>query len=210
MKNATRWIALGLVLCSIPAASAENPRRQERWTDRGKPVYVDGIEYKRSELGQFKDSPELYWVIEADGVYGFTTAEGVKEYGEQHARPALPEGPKPLVETLVAGPTCSGFNKNVGCGGVDWLSLCTPNSIPYISDSWNDVISCVETGSSVGKYTVLYKCYYYDVGSGPGANCWHAIWIGPGGTVPDLNYYQMNNITSSIRFCSNVDPFSCT
>lgn len=209
MKNATRWIALGLVLCSIPAA-AENPRRQERWTDRGKPVYVDGVEYQRSEIGQFKDSPQMYWVLEADAVYGFTTAEGVKAYGEEHAKPARPEGPKPLVESLITGPNCSGFNKNVGCGGVDWLSLCTPNSIARISDSWNDVISCVETGPSVGKYTVLYKCYNYDVGSGPGANCWHAIWIGPGGTVSDLNAYQMNNITSSIRFCSNVDPFSCT
>ncbi|HEX3130197.1 MAG TPA: hypothetical protein VH394_22875 [Thermoanaerobaculia bacterium] len=174
------------------------------------PFYVDGVEYQRSELKQFKDAPQMYWVFEKDGAYGFTTPEGVKAYGEEHAKPARPEGPKPLTENQVVGDNCAGFNKNVGCGGVDWLPLCTPNTISHIADSWNDVISCVETGTGVGKWTVLYKCYNFDPGTGPGSNCYHIVWVNTGVTVPDLNDAGMNNLTSSIRFCSNVDPFSCT
>jgi hypothetical protein len=173
-------------------------------------VIVDGVRYDRSEIEQFKDAPMMFWVIDKEGSYGFTTIEGIQAYGKEHAKAARPEGPKPLVESLITGPNCSGFNKNVGCGGVDWLPLCTPNTIPHISDSWNDVISCVETGPNVGKYTVLYKCYNYDPGTGIGTNCAHIVWIGPGGTLPDLNVANMNNLTSSIRFCSNVDPYSCT
>jgi hypothetical protein len=209
MKTAIRWIALGLVLCSLPAFAGENPRRQdqERWTDRGRAVSVDGVLYDRSELDQFKNAPMMFWVIDKAGTFGFTTIEGIQAFGKDRAIPARPEGRKPLVESLVTGPNCSGFNKNVGCGGIDWLPLCTPNTISHISDSWNDVISCVETGSSVGKYTVLYKCYNYDPTY---PNCSHIVWIGPGGTLPDLNVADMNNLTSSIRFCSNVDPYSCT
>lgn len=206
MKTAIRWIAFLLLLCSVPVL-AEEPREVERRiVDHRTPIFVDGVQYERSELEQLKGQP-MFWVLEKEASYGFTTPEGVQAFGRERGSLEREDGVKSVTDALITGPNCAGFNKNVGCGGRDWLPLCTPNTIPYISDSWNDVISCVETGPSVGKYTVLYKCYYF---SAVYPNCYHIIWIPPATTVPDLNPYEMNNITSSIRFCSNVDPYSCT
>lgn len=204
MKTVFRGVALFSLLCSVPVV-AEGPR--DRHVDR-KPLIVDGVQYERSEIKQFSDREEMYWVAAQDATYGFTTKEGVTAFGEERAKP---QGRlKSAVGSLYIGNNCAGFNKNVGCGGIDWLPLCTPNSIPYIANSWNDVISCVETGPSIGKWTTLYKCYNYDPGPPEGGNCSHILWVAPGVLLDDLNDFNMNNIVSSIRFCSNVNAFSCT
>ena len=201
MKFAFRWLTLALLLCAVSAAAQEGPRKAERLAD--KPHFVDGVAYDFSELGQF-DRLEMYWVVEKDAVYGFTTPEAVQAFGKERA--ANKPRPKQIVANDLG--SCSGFNKNVGCGGTDWLILCPPNQNAHLSDSWNDVISCVDAGSSVGKYTVLYKCYYFSAAAG---DCYaHILWVSPGTVITDLNAYSMNNYTSSIRFCSNIDPYSCS
>lgn len=201
MKTAIRWTVLAILLCSIPAF-AEGPRNRERLAD--KPHFVDGVAIDFSELGQFNQQ-EMFWVVEKEAVYGFTTPEAVKEFGKESAAAKKP-GLKQIVANDLSG--CSAFNKNVGCGGADWKILCPPSQEAHLSDSWNDVISCVDAGSNVGKYTVVYKCYYFSASAG---DCYaHIQWISPGTLITDLNAYSMNNIISSIRFCNNIDPYSCS
>jgi hypothetical protein len=206
MNTAYRWVILFLLLCSVPAA-AEGPRELKRRNpERAKPVIVDGVLYDRGELEQFKSRP-MYWVVESDAVHGFTTPEGVQAYGREHGK--IGERPVGLQPFTKASSSCSSFNKNVGCGGIDWLILCPLNQNAHLPDSWNDVISCVDAGSDVGYYTVLYKCYYFSYDP-PDTCLYHILWVAPGNTITDLNAYAMNNITSSIRFCSNIDPYSCS
>lgn len=211
MRTAYRWFILVLLLCSVPI-SAAGPREVEgRAPARDKPLFVDGVRYDLAVIEHFKGLP-MYWVVERHAIHGFTTPEGAQAYGQQHARNngkiERPGGLELIVSASHIGSGCAGFNKGVGCTGIDWLVLCPLAQYSYLPDSWNDVISCVETGSDVGYYTVLYKCYYFSAST---YDCYsHILWVGPGVTITDLNAYGMNNITSSIRFCSNVNPFSCT
>ncbi len=202
MRRSVCWPLLFLLFCSV-SASAEPD----------KPLFVDGVRYEAWELSSLMEQVR-YTVVEKDAIYGFTTVEGVQEHGRSRAEArevaGSPGERKPAMGTRV-GSGCSAFNKNVGCGGVDWLILCPLSQYAYLPDSWNDVISCVETGSDVGYYTVLYKCYYFS--PYPLNNCYHQIkWVAPGVTITDLTapIDNMNNVTSSIRFCSNIDPYSCT
>jgi hypothetical protein len=205
VKTTYRWIILFLLFCSVPVFAQVTRERERRNPERGKPLIIDGIRYDQADMEQFK-SQAMYWVVESDAIYGFTTPEGVQAYGREHGKEAAP--PSGLHPMVGATSTCSNFNKNVGCGGIDWLILCPLSQYSHLPDSWNDVISCVQAGSN-GYYTVLYKCY--DFSPYPIDNCYyHILWVAPGNTITDLNAYAMNNITSSIRFCSNVDPFSCT
>ena len=203
MKTTCFRVTLFLLLCSVPLL-AEGPRAVER----DKPLFVDGVQYEGAVMEQFKDQAN-YWVVEKDAIYGFTTPEGVAAYGQEKAeRTRRTRGLKGITSNSHISSSCSGFNKNVGCGGIDWLVLCPLSQYSMLPDSWNDVISCVETGSNVGYYTVIYKCYNFSAST---VDCYNNIlWIGPGVTISDLIDYGRNNYTSSIRFCSNVNPFTCT
>lgn len=204
MKTAIRWTVLAILLCSIPAF-AEGPRNRERLANN-KPHFVDGVAIDFSELGQFNQQ-EMFWVVEKEAVYGFTTPEGVQAFGKERAAAAAKKpGPKQIVANDLG--SCSGFNKVPGCTGTDWYILCPPNQNAHLNDSWNDRISCIDAGSNVGQYTVVYKCYYFSASAG---DCYaHIKWFAPGTLVTDLNAYSMNDIISSIRFCSNIDPYTCT
>ena len=210
MKITFRWTMLALLLCSIPAAAEEPAHNVVRGPreSASRPVIVDGVRYDswREVAEQFQGEVR-YTVEEKDATYGFSTVEGAQEFGRERAGRL-----KPITSQSHIFAGCSGFNKSIGCSGTDWLVLCPLNSIAQLSNSWNDVISCVEAGDNVGYYTVLYKCY--DFSPYPTSNCLDQIkWVAPGVTITDLTApqpYNMNNVTSSIRFCSNIDPYSCT
>jgi len=212
MKNMVCLAALSfLVLSSV--ANGQPGKFQDREQPTGRhfssrqspvkvPVIVDGVRYEPEEMAAF-DGQTMYWVLDRAAaeqgiLYAFTTPEGAQEYGREH--PVTPVRPRSPIAKI--DPSCSGFNKVPGCTGIDWLILCPLNQNSHLNDSWNDRISCVEAGSN-GYYTVLYKCYYFS------SSC-DILWVASGNTVSDLNVYGMNNVVSSIRFCSNVDPFSCT
>lgn len=212
MKSVFRWTAVAMLVCSIPVA-AEGPRQIERRSpETNRPVIIDGVRYESwQEVADAYPGEVRYTVEERDATYGFTTADGAREFGREQALKSSGRLKRITAENHIFS-GCSGFNKNIGCNGTDWLVLCPLNEIARLSNSWNDVISCVEAGDDVGYYTVLYKCY--DFSPYPTYNCKDQIkWVAPGVTITDLTApqpYNMNNVTSSIRFCSNIDPYSCT
>ncbi len=209
MKTGLRYALFSFLFCIVPlssyAAEAVRPGTAE------KPQFVDGVRYPAWQIDLFTGQVR-FTVVEKDAVYNFTSPEKLQAFG----RAKGPLQPRPLPPPggrtgNSFGSNCSGFNKNIGCGGIDWLVMCPLDQYAHLPDSWNDVISCVQTGNDVGYYTVLYKCY--DFSPYPTSNCLGQIkWVAPGVSISDLtaNPNNMNNVTSSIRFCSNVDPYSCT
>jgi hypothetical protein len=94
----------------------------------------------------------------------------------------------------------SWFNKNVGCGGSDTLTLYHPN---YYDDldfgGWNNTMSCVKAACN-GYFTVIYACRYFATSNGSGCDDADYLYIFPGDIITDLNAYGMNNRASSVQF----------
>src|SRR4029079_3082395 len=97
--------ALGLFILST--AVQAQPRPEERQPGSGRhflaergikvPVLVDGVRYEPNEMSAF-DGQTLYWVIDRTAIeqgflYAFTTPEGAREYGREHASGAPRSGP---------------------------------------------------------------------------------------------------------------------
>jgi hypothetical protein len=213
-NNVKRLVCLPIA--ALIALTASSPvfgqgARDRREVSRSMklPVLVDGVRYEADEMDRFEGQP-LYMVYdeaaERQGViFAFTTPEAVQAYGRQLER----EGA--LRSVAAAGThgvdSCSYLHPAVNAGPgdpYDWVILCPTQQISSLRDGYNDRISYVEAGSS-SYYTVLYECYNFSSSCG-------ILWVVPGATISDLNTTSprnFNNITSSIRFCKNVDPFSC-
>lgn len=197
-------LAILLVAHSAPAESLRNQREGPSPRSLKLPVIVDGIRYEPDEMERFGNQT-MYWVYDEAArrqgvIFAFTTPEAAQAYGRQPGRDL---GSR-FTEKLVRGNSCSFLHPAVNAGPgdpYDWLILCPLQQISTLRDGYNDRLSYVEAGDN-GYYTVLYWCYNFD------PNC-SILWVAPGNTISDLNSVGMNNVTSSIRFCRNVDPFSC-
>jgi hypothetical protein len=204
LRKSHRLILVCLAtLAAFNPLSAENPRGRGEGavSHRIQPAaIVDGIRYERDELSRF-DGQTLYWVYDEAArkqgtIYGFTTPEAAQAYGRQIGLLAA--------DKAVRGNTCSFLHPAVNAGPgdpYDWLIVCPLQQISNMRDGYNDRLSYIEAGNN-GYYTVLYECYNFN------SNC-RIVWVTPGATISDLNVANMNNLASSIRFCRNVDPFSC-
>lgn len=173
------------------------------------PVIVEGVRYEPDEVSRFQGQT-MYWVYDEaakkQGVmFGFTSPEAVQDYGRQIDKVKGAGGVRSITGAGAHGSgSCSYLHPAVNAGPndpYDWIILCPLQQISTMRDGYNDRLSYVEAGSS-SYYTVLYKCYNFS------STC-DILWVAPGNTISDLNAYNMNNVASSVRFCRNVDPFSC-
>jgi len=199
-------LSLALLLAASAAFAGENPRAgKQDPAGRRNAKSLNELTLVVDPNGPGKPGSEvMHYVatresIENDVLYGFTTLEGRDQYIASRERRAGENG-SGLGQAVEGICTDARFNKVAYGTGTDWLTMYCGQTNPYLSDSWNDVISYAEAS---GSWTILYKCYYFS------SSC-DILWVASGNTVSDLNVYGMNNVVSSIRFCSNVDPFSCT
>jgi hypothetical protein len=97
------------------------------------------------------------------------------------------------------------FKNTPGCTDSGSLIMACGQTNSYLSDSWNDRISCVQAS---GSWTILYKCYNFNrYPYNPDGTC--STLAMQGGTLyTDLNVYGFNNITSSIKVCPEGITFT--
>lgn len=214
MKKVTSLIFASLLIAPVVPGFGQQ-LRESNGTSRAQglklPAIVDGVHYEPDEVQSFKGQT-MYWVYdeaarEKGVIFGFTSPEAVQEYGRESQKARDKNRPSLITSSAVQGnSSCSFLHPAVNAGPgdpYDWLVLCPLQQISMLRDGYNDRLSYIEAGSG-NYYTVLYKCYNFSAAAG----C-DILWVGPGNTISDLNAYNMNNVTSSIRFCRNVDPFSC-
>lgn len=216
MKTAIRWTFL-LALCTVlvPGAvfaqlrdDAEfGPRLLERGT-----VIFDGVEFAPGEFE--RPGRALTWVVtkedaENGTIHAFSSPDvaGVfmnrvmdKGFGKDRG--------KGLKLTTAAActytPTTSAFNKNPNCTSTTYIYMSPGQQYTQLdSISWNNSISCVKA-ACVNAWTTIYSCrdfqLTYEAGVCDDPN---ALFVYPGVIAWDLNNTtpEMNNRTSSIRFC---------
>jgi len=196
-------LTIGKAIGRVQPADLDRPGRVMQV-----PYYLDGLLFP---AGHPLPDRALVFVLGragADGVrpvHAFSSRDVADEFmrREKAARALKNEGERFAAE---ANFDCtwtaeySWFNKNVGCGGSDTLTLYYPNSYDDLDfGGWNNTISCVRAACN-GYYTALYACRNF--ATSEGYDCDDAdYWFVPSGDIiTDLNAYGMNNRTSSIQF----------
>lgn len=192
-------LSLALVLTASAAFAGEDPRagKQDR-AERRNAKSLNQLTLVVDPTGPGKPGSEaLHYVVtrellDKDLVYGFTTLEGRDQFIASQER-RVGESGSGLGQAIEGTCTDARFNKVAYGTGTDWLLMYCGQTNPYLSDSWNDVISYAEAS---GSWTILYKCYYFSTsGSCP------TLTMQGGSTIQDLNTYGFNNYTSSIKVC---------
>jgi len=133
-------------------------------------------------------------------IYAFSTPEARARFVARHI-----EGRSE--DRLTTKTTCpdAQFNNAVGCSPTDWLIMACGQTNAFLSDHWNDRLSCVYAS---GSWTILYKCYNFNRPPyNPDGTC-STLALEGGTVVTDLNVYNFNNITSSIKVCPQGITFS--
>jgi hypothetical protein len=154
-----------------------------------------------------KPSESLHYLVTRESkkqgvIYAFSTPEARDRFvtGQVETRAEEQTG-------MSAKTTCpdARFNNTPGCTPSPWLVMACGQTNSYLSDSWNDRISCVEAS---GSWTILYKCYNFNrYPYNPNGSC-STLAIQGGTTYTDLNLYGFNNITSSIKVCPQGITFT--
>jgi len=173
------------------------------------PVILDGVTFP---AGYDLPHQALSFVLTKEDVanktvHAFSSDVVAKEFMRQQKSGRLALGSNAAGGLhMAANDTCdwtqdySWFNKNVGCGGSDVLTLYQPNEYNTLDfGGWNNTISCVKA-ACVDQYTVIYSCRYFDMSVDSSCGDPDRWYVLPGQIITDLNAYGMNNRTSSIRF----------
>jgi hypothetical protein len=192
-------LSLAILLAASAASAGENPRAgkqdpAERRNAKSLKEFTlvvdpDGPGKPGSEVMHYLATRES---IDKNVLYGFTTLEGRDQYIASRERHTGENG-SGLGQAVEGICTDARFNKVAYGTGIDWLTMYCGQTNPYLSDSWNDVISYAEAS---GSWTILYKCYYFSTSG----TC-STLTMQGGATIQDLNVYGFNNYTSSIKVC---------
>jgi len=158
-----------------------------------------------------KPSEALHYLVTRESkehgvIYAFSTLEARERFvkGRIEAKASSADRLNVATEALTTCPDAR-FNNSVGCWPADWLVMACGQTNAYLSDSWNDRISCVEAS---GSWTILYKCYNFNrYPYNPDGTC-NTLAMEGGTTYTDLNVYGFNNITSSIKVCPQGITFT--
>lgn len=208
MKKIVPFAALALVILSTAAHAGDNPRRLPQAPAGDFDTNLSSYTLVVNPEGRPANpsaSEAMHYLLDRDSIanrviYGFTSVEGREQFvakRERRAATRTGNGPTPAVEAVC---TDARFNKVAYGTGIDWLTMYCGQTNPYLSNSWNDVISYVEAS---GSWTILYKCYYFDTSG----SC-STLAIQGGNTINDLNTYGFNNYTSSIKVCPEGITFT--
>lgn len=198
-------LTLGLVT-SLAAQAAQSPRKspEQQTGTLASRSYTLVVDPDGAKPGAASES--LQYLVTRESakqhvIYAFTSEEGRTSFVERHAA-ALGAGRSRLTEKTCAD---ARFNKVAYGTGTDWLVMYCGQTNGYLSDAWNDVISYVEAS---GSWTILYKCYGFNSPTyNPNGTC-STLALQGGTIVYDLNTYNFNNITSSIKVCPEGITFS--
>jgi hypothetical protein len=192
-----------LALASASAVFAGEPSRQPRAAARTFALVVD------PEGAPAKASESLHYLVTRESqdkgvIYAFSTPEARERFVTRRIETTRSKDqPGMIAEALTSCPDAR-FNNTPGCTS-GWLLMACGQTNPYLSDSWNDRISCVEAS---GSWTILYKCYNFNrYPYNPNGTC-STLAIQGGTTYTDLNVYGFNNITSSIKVCPEGITFT--
>jgi hypothetical protein len=170
------------------------------------PVVLDGVPFPAGS--KLPDQALTFFVLKGEStqrvVQAFTSPVVAAEFRRQLREKNLAVRPDGSATAALLActwtNTYSWFNKNVGCGGSDVLTMTYPNQYTDLDfNGWNNTISCVKAACN-GLFTVIYSCRSFVMTVS--ANCadpdrWY---ISEGDIITDLNTVGMNNSTSSIRF----------
>jgi hypothetical protein len=171
------------------------------------PVILDGVQFPaHSEL---PDQALTFFVMKGEDtnrvVYAFSSPVVATEFLRQlkEKGQAALTGNDSMSETLLSCTwtnSYSWFNKNVGCGGTDVITLTYPNQYTDLDfNGWNNTISCVKAACN-GLFTVIYSCRNFVMSVSTDCSDPDRWYISEGDIITDLNTVGMNNRTSSIRF----------
>jgi hypothetical protein len=224
MKLRTALFLACLVLLT-GAVFAENPRRviapdlrivdefprerdpQDRVSQGMKVPYIfDGVQFTADT--PLPDYP-LTYVLTHDDVHNgtihvFSSHDVAKEFMKRN--PPRTRSLGAFGDVVINSSHCtwtngySWFNTAVGCGNSGFLELYPPDSHSHLDfGGWNNTISCVKA-ACVTEYTVLYGCRNFQMWADSGCESPSRLYVDPGQIITDLNDYNFNNKTSSIRF----------
>ncbi|HEX2645000.1 MAG TPA: hypothetical protein VHU81_18520 [Thermoanaerobaculia bacterium] len=211
MKKPLCAVTVLAVLASAAAFAADSPRLSRELKPPGvRPGAQPLVLIVDPDGGPSQPSEALHYLVtresQAHGVtYAFSTPEARDRFVASRIEPGQAAAGD-LQSATGALDTCPNarFNNTPGCTS-GWLVMACGQTNSYLSDDWNDRISCVEAS---GSWTILYKCYNFNrYPYNPNGTC-STLAIQGGTTYPDLNVYGFNNITSSIKVCPQGITFS--
>jgi hypothetical protein len=174
-------------------------------------VILDGVAFAPGELK--RSGKSLTFVLtkednEKGVVHAFSSPEVadefmrrvfVKEYGVE---PNLVTSQDLFCPPYQWQQTYSVFNKDVGCGGSENLTMSSGQEYANLDfNGWNNRISCVKA-ACIGAWTTLYSCRFFEMSWQTDCNDPDREFIGPGVIVTDLNTRGFNNRASSLKFCA--------
>jgi hypothetical protein len=198
-------LSLALILAASASSAGENPRAgKQDPAERRNVKSLKELTLIIDLNGPGKPGSEaMHYVVTRDSLeknvfYGFTSLEGRDRFVAGRERST--EISSGLGQAVAGTCTDARFNKVAYGTGTDWLNMYCGQTNPYLSDSWNDVISYAEAS---GSWTILYKCYYFSTSG----SC-STLTMEGGATIQDLNYYSFNNYTSSIKVCPTGITFT--
>ncbi|MDP9191598.1 MAG: hypothetical protein M3P06_07830 [Acidobacteriota bacterium] len=169
------------------------------------PYYLDGVLFPANHPLPSQSVSIVLGKSDGTGraVNVFTSKDVAKEFMRQQMEARADNARTPGISANADcpwTPDYSWFNKNVGCGGSHTLYLYHPNSYDDLDfGGWNNTISCVKAACN-GYFTVIYACRDFMTSTGYDCDDADYLFIYPGEIITDLNYYGMNNRTSSIQF----------
>jgi hypothetical protein len=156
-----------------------------------------------------KPSESLHYLVTRESkeqgvIYAFSSPAAREQFVAERIEAGSAGQPDFVAETLTTCPN-AWFKNTPGCTDSGSLIMACGQTNSYLSDSWNDRISCVQAS---GSWTILYKCYNFNrYPYNPNGTC--STLAMQGGTLyTDLNVYGFNNITSSIKVCPEGITFT--
>lgn len=171
------------------------------------PVILDGVRFPAKS--KLPDQALTFFVMKGEDtqrvIYAFSSPIVAAEFRRQlrEENLAARTGDDSATKAITACTWTndySWFNKNVGCGGSDFITLTDPNQYTDLDfNGWNNTISCVKAACN-GLFTVIYSCRSFQMSVSSGCGDPDRWYISEGDIITDLNTVGMNNRTSSIRF----------
>ena len=198
------------VLASAAAFAADSPRSsREIKTPGARPGAQPLVLIVDPDGSPSQPAEELHFLVTRESqklgvTYAFSTPAARDRFVASQVEPGQ-EAEGDLQVATEALETCpdARFNNTPGCTS-GWLVMACGQTNSYLSDDWNDRISCVEAS---GSWTILYKCYNFNRPPYYNTSC-NTLAIQGGTTYTDLNVYGFNNITSSIKVCPQGITFT--
>jgi hypothetical protein len=207
MKKFLSFTLLLFILSSTGVYAGDSPRRQQEPDGRLNRLWLSSFTLVIDPDGapNAPSAEALHYLLDHDSIanhviYGFTSLEGRERFVAKSEHRAANRGGNQPTSVTAATCTDARFNKVAYGTGTDWLLMYCGQTNPHLSDSWNDRISYVEAS---GSWTILYKCYYFST-----AGSCSTLAIAGGNTIQDLNTYNFNNYTSSIKVCPEGITFT--